>query len=39
MTLQIGPRGFLEIERPRERDVAVEMALVEFVEDDRAHAA
>ncbi len=39
MSLQIGPALLLQIERAGERDVAVEMPLVEFVEDDRADPA
>ena len=36
---QIGPPRFLELEGAREGDVAVEMALVEFVEKNRGDAA
>ena len=36
---QIGPPTFLQIQRARQRDVSVEMALVKLVEDDGAHAA
>ena len=36
---QVGPRGLLDLQRPGERDVAVEMPLVKFVEHDRADAA
>ena len=35
---QVGPRGFLELQRLREGDIAVDVALVEFVEQDRGHA-
>ena len=37
--LEIGPGGLLDLEGAGQRDVAVEMALVEFVEHDRADAA
>ena len=36
---EVGPRRFLQVERAGERDVAVEMPLVEFVEEDRGDAA
>ena len=35
---KIGPRRLLDLQRARQRDVAVEMALVKFVEDQRADA-
>ena len=35
---QIGARGLLNLQRPRQGNVAVEMALVEFVEDQRIDA-
>ena len=37
--LQIGPRRFLQPQRARERDVAIEMPLVKFVEENRADVA
>ena len=37
--LQIGPEPLLQFQRAREGDVAVEMPLVKFVEDDRTDAA
>ena len=36
---EIGPHRFLDLQRARQRDVAVEMALVKLVEDQRADAA
>ena len=35
---KIGPRRFLDLQRAGQRDVAVEMPFVKFVEDDRADA-
>ena len=37
--LEIRPRGFLQTQRTRQRDVTVEMPLVKLVEQDRSHAA
>ena len=37
--LQVGPFGLLQVQRPGQGDVAVEMALVELVEDQRRDAA
>ena len=34
-----GRARFLQLQRARERDVAVKMALVKFVEENRRHAA
>src|SRR5439155_7211027 len=36
--LKVGPPRFLQLYRPGEGDVAVKMALVEFVEKDRRNA-
>ncbi len=36
--LEVGPEVFLQVQRPGQGDVAVEMALVEFVENDRPNA-
>ena len=37
--LEIGPFGLLQVQGPGQGDIAVEMALVEFVEDEGRHAA
>ena len=38
-SLQVGPVGLLQVQRAGQRDVAVEVALVELVEDERRDAA
>ena len=37
--LQVGPDRLLDLQRPREADVAVEVPLMKLVEDNRAHSA